>query len=53
MLIFYSLERKKLTTSLTGFLTRLIKGYEIIINRLIKPEKRFYSLIIATTDPLE
>lgn len=50
---FYTLERKKLTTSLTGFFTRLIKGYEIVINPLIRPEDRFYSLIIATTTSLE
>ena len=50
---FYTLERKKLTTSLIGFFTRLIKGYEIVISPLVRPEDRFYSLIIATTTPLE
>ncbi len=50
---FYTIERKKLTTSLIGFFTRLLKGYEIIISPLTRPENRFYSLIIATTASLE
>lgn len=50
---FYTLERKKLNTGLISFFTRLLKGYEIIISPLTKPENRFYSLIIATTAPLE
>lgn len=50
---FYTVERKKLHTGLVGFLTRLLKGYEIILSPLTRPENRFYSLIIATTTPLE
>lgn len=50
---FYTIERKKLNTGLISFFIRLLKGYEIVISPLTKPKDRFYSLIIATTAPLE
>ncbi|OIZ99956.1 hypothetical protein BEV13_04670 [Rickettsiella grylli] len=49
---FYTIEPRK-CNGLIRFFIRLLKGYEIIITPLIRPENRFYSLIIATTTPLE
>lgn len=50
---FYTIERKKLNTGLISSFIRLLKGYEIVLSPLTRPKNQFYSLIIATTAPLE
>jgi FkbM family methyltransferase len=50
---FYTLERKKLNSGLINLLVRLLSGYEIVLRPLTRPKNQFYSLIIATTTPLE
>lgn len=49
---FYTAERKKPHTFFLVKFFENVKGYPILLSRISEPEDRYYSLIIATTNPL-